>query len=155
MKVLKNGLEEKVIQCFHCNSILSYNKYDIVKKDDEIFGEWHHSEAVKCPICNYNTLLRVDNNVYNNSIKVKLKFPEKYTKTLYGAELGIKIWDEQVKPYLNYSDDKITIIFPKDIEDISINFIEGFRHEYGATLSDKIIIQGNESIKSKFKELLC
>ena len=154
MKVLKKGLEEKVIQCRHCNSILSYDEYDIIKNDEEIFGEWHYSESINCPICNCKNILRIDNNVYDNYIKVKLKFPEDYSRAIYGKELGTEIWNEQVKPYLNYSKDKIIIIFPKNIEDISISFIIGFKEELGIDLFNKIIIQGNEQIEKKFKEIL-
>lgn len=56
--------------------------------------------------------------------KIELKFNKADTR-LAGFPYGRKIFDEQVENKINYND-KITIIFPDQIEKIASSFVQGF-----------------------------
>lgn len=51
LRVIWTPYKEEEIQCPHCKSILAYTHYDIYSNDEELFGEWHSYEYVRCPVC--------------------------------------------------------------------------------------------------------
>jgi len=58
MKIIKNNVEEIEYTCKRCQSVFSYNKYDIVTKDNRWFllslgFEYKPliEKSIQCPIC--------------------------------------------------------------------------------------------------------
>ena len=41
----------------NCGSILGYNEYDIYDSCDELFGEFHYYEYLRCPVCKEKVFL--------------------------------------------------------------------------------------------------
>lgn len=152
MKILKKGTEEKVVQCPHCNTIFSYDSYDVYHKDEEFFGEWHYSASINCPVCDNILILKTDDKKYEYPIKIKIKTNN--LKTLTGYKEGNSIFEKQVLPYMKYTKDKITIIFPDNIKDVSISFVEGFQFHSNLQhykFEDKFIIKGTDTLVKNFK----
>ena len=58
---------------------------------------------------------------------INLEFKKDITK-LAGNPLGRKVYDEQVKDIIHF-DDKICIVFPKNIDRIASSFVQGFFKE--------------------------
>ena len=61
MRVVEMGKSpEKEIVCGECHSVLAYTKADVDYTAEELFGELHTSEKVKCPVCGSTIVLSVD-----------------------------------------------------------------------------------------------
>ena len=72
MRVVEMGKSpEKEITCKVCNSILAYTKADVTFYMEEMFGEIHTSESIKCPVCGNKIILSIDGESFNNIPKDK------------------------------------------------------------------------------------
>ena len=57
MRVIYTPKGGKGIECPNCGSILGYNEYDIYNGYDELFGELHDYEYLRCPVCKEKVFL--------------------------------------------------------------------------------------------------
>ena len=57
MRVIYAPKDEKEIECPNCGSVLGYNEYDIYDGCDELFGEFHYYEYLRCPVCKEKVFL--------------------------------------------------------------------------------------------------
>ena len=57
-------------------------------------------------------------------MNIALKFPKTVT-ALVGFEYGEKIYKEQVKDEIQWTDD-IVIVFPDEVKSVAISFVQGF-----------------------------
>ncbi len=84
---------------------------------------------------------------------INLKFKNTIV-ALAGNPYGRKVFNEQVKPNLNETDDSITIVIPHQISYVTSSFIQGFFDFWLRTIGyneikKKIIIQtSNERVKN-------
>ncbi len=90
-------------------------------------------------------------------IMIDLKFKNTLT-SLAGNDFGKTIFLEQVENKLDI-ENGTTIKFPDSIERIAISFIQGFSAEivkkYGTEVfNSKLVIDGNERVKEKFRKVL-
>ena len=53
---------------------------------------------------------------------------------LGGNPYGRRIYNEQVKKRINFDDDKIVIVFPEQVQQLTSSFIQGFFYEIKAKL---------------------
>lgn len=53
---------------------------------------------------------------------------------LGGTPYGRRIYNEQVKKRINFDDDKIVIVFPEQVQQLTSSFIQGFFYEIKAKL---------------------
>ena len=58
-------------------------------------------------------------------IKIYLDFPKSESSSLVGKELGLETYLKQVKNNIDYSVDKIILVFPNHKSMVSSSFIEG------------------------------
>jgi hypothetical protein len=155
MRVIKECNKEKeiIIQCPSCDSIIAYTKKDVISFGDEFFGEVHYGTKIKCPVCKNIIILNIDELRKEYPVRININVGEEL-KTLVGYDLGLKIYQEQVEPNL-IEGAKHIIIFPDNIEDISISFTQGFKHSLPGLLFEKTcyVYFKNEEIKNKFMRI--
>lgn len=81
-----------------------------------------------------------------NIIKIEV---DEDKKTLYGEELGNFVYKTYVLPHLTSK--KINkVIFPNNIENISISFVLGFKEQMDYEIKKHIIIEGNREVVEAF-----
>lgn len=93
-----------------------------------------------------------DNNSKTEEDYNIIQITEKKVRTLYGEELGISIYNLEVHPYL--VPNKINkIIFPSNIENVSISFVLGFKKQMEYEIKKHIIIEGNREVVEAFYKI--
>lgn len=58
--------------------------------------------------------------------RIELVFEDTTVASLAGYNYGLSVYEEQVKPKVNYDADKIVIVFPECKKAIASSFVEGF-----------------------------
>ncbi len=92
--------------------------------------------------------------------RIKLSFSDKTVTRLAYYPYGKQIYEEQIKPYINFSDEVTCIIFPNHIVKLASSFVQGFfediiEHLGYDAIGTKIIIESaNESLKKSVFENL-
>jgi len=81
---------------------------------------------------------------------INLKFPKSEIK-LVGFPYGEEVYKNQAQDYISL-DDKITIIFPDQIEKVASSFVQGFFANLVMTIGYKGI-EGNVKIKTRNEAL--
>lgn len=56
----RKELPEKEVRCPSCESLLAYNKNDISESTEELFGDWHNSKSIRCPVCKTHITVEID-----------------------------------------------------------------------------------------------
>lgn len=77
---------------------------------------------------------------------------EKEVKTLYGEEIGLSMYSQKVLPHLT-SKKKNKVIFPSNIENVSISFVLGFKKLIKYDFDKFIIIEGQPEVVDAFKKI--
>lgn len=92
-----------------------------------------------------------------NKCRIELSFNDKSVQTLAGYDYGKATYDEQILKTIDFTVDKITIIFPEYITSIASSFIEGFFDGFKRTIGingikEKVEIETkNENVKRKIE----
>lgn len=92
--------------------------------------------------------------------RIELSFTDKTVTRLAYYPYGKQIYEEQVKPHINFFDDITYIVFPNHIVKLASSFVQGFFEEiiekvgYEA-IGKKIIVESsNDSLKTSIFENL-
>lgn len=77
---------------------------------------------------------------------------EKEIRTLHGEEVGLSMYSQKVLPHLTSK--KINkVIFPSNIEHVSISFVLGFKKSLRYDFDKHIIIEGNREVIEAFHRI--
>lgn len=58
--IIQRSIPKYRITCPDCNSIFEFESEDIKCDGEEIFGDYHTSTTIKCPVCHNVIVLSVD-----------------------------------------------------------------------------------------------
>ena len=81
-----------------------------------------------------------------NIIKIEV---EKEVRTLHGEQIGLSMYSEKVLPHLT-SKKVNKVIFPSNVECVSISFVLGFKKSLRYDFNKHIIIEGNREVVEAF-----